>query len=348
VVGEGHDDAVAAAHVGFEVALGFGEPARGDRGALSLEGIALASRERRELGRAPQVGLDPELLENGPARVVRLPDEICRGKRRHQVRGERRSSLLPEPRLDQIGAALGGRVDDGLRERVQRALREGRERPQRLDLVSEELDADRLPSRRGEDVDDASAHGELTALLRLLDALVARQRQALGQAVHPRTVTGANRNGLGASVCRRDALREADGRGAHEAPGREDVERAGTFPDEMGRRLEPAPPADAAGGEEPYPSLAQEPARGLGGVARVGILREDADERAVPAREVERREEEREKRLRNARVGRTLRELPEAVSAGELASESGEDGFLGAGELVHDEGRKSPSAGRPS
>jgi hypothetical protein len=68
---------------------------------------------------------------------------------------------------------------------VQRALRERRKGAHRLDLVAEELDPQRFASGRREDVDQAAAHGELSALLDAVDALVAGEGEALGERVQP-------------------------------------------------------------------------------------------------------------------------------------------------------------------
>src|SRR4029450_6543076 len=62
-------------------------------------------------------------------------------------------------------------------------LRERREGPDRLDLVAEELDSQRLPACGREDVDQPAAHGELTALLDPLDAFVAGERDTLEKQV---------------------------------------------------------------------------------------------------------------------------------------------------------------------
>ena len=69
-------------------------------------------------------------------------------------------------------------IDPRVGDRVQRPLREGRERAHLLDLVPEQLDPQRLPPGRREDVDDAAADGELAALVDAVDALVARARRA--------------------------------------------------------------------------------------------------------------------------------------------------------------------------
>jgi hypothetical protein len=59
---------------------------------------------------------------------------------------------------------------------VERPLGKGREGPDRLDLVAEELDPQRLPAGRGEDVDDPAPQRELTALLGPVDPFVAGER----------------------------------------------------------------------------------------------------------------------------------------------------------------------------
>jgi hypothetical protein len=172
-VGERHDDPVPAADIAEEVAFGLREPAGGDRRALRLECVWLAGRKLGELDRAGQAEVDAQLLPDSLPGIVGLPDEIDPGKRRHEViRHAGRLSLFAEPGPHEIEPALGGRVDGRLLESVQRPLGEGRERPQGLDLVPEELDADRLPARRGEDVDEAAPHGELPSLLGLVDPFV--------------------------------------------------------------------------------------------------------------------------------------------------------------------------------
>ena len=105
-------------------------------------------------------------------------------------------------------APLGGRVDQRVVDGVQRALRERREGADRLDLVAEELDPERLAAGGREDVDDAAADGELAALLGLLDALVAGERERLGEAVDAGLVADADRDR------RRAARRRAAARSA--------------------------------------------------------------------------------------------------------------------------------------
>ena len=101
---EGDDGAQSAADEGSQLVLGLGEPARGDRGPLRLEGERLARRERVELDRAAQVDRPELLLGPDLADVVGLPDEIgAAGDGRDEVAGDRRGRVLVvvrERRLD--------------------------------------------------------------------------------------------------------------------------------------------------------------------------------------------------------------------------------------------------------
>ena len=66
---------------------------------------------------------------------------------------------------------------------MQRPLRERREGPERLDLVAEELHAQRVATGGREDVHEAASDGELPALLHSVDALVAGEREPFGEVV---------------------------------------------------------------------------------------------------------------------------------------------------------------------
>ena len=79
-----------------------------------------------------------------------------------------------------VGVDLRRRVELDPVGLPERALREGGEEPDRLDLVAEELDPRRLVLGRAEDVEDAAADRELTAVGDLLAALVAGAREQLG------------------------------------------------------------------------------------------------------------------------------------------------------------------------
>ena len=126
-------------------------PRAASAGRWRLERERLALRERVERGRAVEVELGAEpLLAQTCAHLVGLPDEVraarSSGGTRSSgaVRGARRPRRR-QRRLDQIGGAARppGRRRASL-DGVQRALRERREGADRLDLVAEELDPQRL------------------------------------------------------------------------------------------------------------------------------------------------------------------------------------------------------------
>ena len=109
---------------------------------------------------------------------------------------------------------------------------------------------------------------------------------------------------------------------------REHVERAGALADEVGRRLEPRVPADAAAGQERDALRSEEPPGRLRRVAGVRVLGEQADERA-PERFVQRGEQERQGRLGDAGArGQRGRELPQALVSGKLEGERVENGTV--------------------
>src|SRR5207248_10342708 len=122
---------------------------------------------------------------------------------------------------------------------MERALREGREGADRLHLVPEELDPERLAAGRREDVDDAAAHGELAALVGALDALVAGEGKVLGERVDARVVAYCDLEAGRTRRGRRHALGERDRGDADQATCGQHVERPGPFADEVRRRLEP-------------------------------------------------------------------------------------------------------------
>ena len=232
--------------------------------------------------------------------------------------------------------ALGGRVDGGLCDLAERALGERRERADLLDLVTEQLDAQRLTSRRREHVDEAAANGELAALLDPFDPLVARRREVLGECVDARLVAGRHLQRRRTGGERRQSLGDGGGRRADEPAAFEHRERTGALADEVRRRLEPRPEPDAARREEADRVVAEEPRGRLGGVARVGVLR---DEEHEPPSEllVQRRDDERQHRLGNAGArGQRGGELLEPLLRAEALDEAVENG------TVHDDG---PNAG---
>ena len=169
--------------------------------------------------------------------------------------------------------------------------------------------------------------GELASLLRLVDALVARERELLGQRVDPLLVARSNANRLRARLGRGQGLGERGCRGADEPAGGEDVESTCPLADEVRRRLQARAPAHAAAREERDAVVAEEPGGGLGDVARVGVLGREHDERAAELL-VRAANDERQRRLGDtrARLGQRLGERAEALTLGELADEGVEHG----------------------
>ena len=242
---ERNDDTLAGAHERSELVLGLGETARGDRRPLRLERERLVLRERIELRRPLERERRELVLFPDAPNVVGLEDEVGRTiERRHEIVRHRPDvAFVAVPLLDQVETPLRGGIDRARLDGMQRALRERRERADRLHLVAEELDAKRLASGRREDVDDAAANGELTAVVDPLDALVAGERKHLREASTPSSTPGASSIGAGRACGGGSGFGEARA-DAHTSPPRvEDVERSRSLADEVRRRLEPRLPA---------------------------------------------------------------------------------------------------------
>ena len=328
LVREGDQHAPALAEHPRELRLGLREPSCCDCGALGLEPMRLGVWEGVELGGALERDrLEPVLLPHAPD-VRRLPDEVGRaGDGWNEIVGDDRP-LVVETRLgrelglDEVAPALRSRVDHRLVDRVQRALRERRERAHLLDLVAEELDAKRLAARAREDVDEAAANGDLTALLHAIDARVAGQSQRLDERVEASLVADGDPERLRSPAVRRHAFRERPRRRGDEAPGGEHVERAGALPDEVSRRLQTRPEGHAAARQECDPRGIEVPPEGFGGVARVLVLGQDREEAAIAARLVKRGEHERQRRVGHARRrGKRVRERAKLLALGEHRDE---------------------------
>ncbi len=137
---------------------------------------------------------------------------------------------------------------------------------------------------------------------------------------------------------RRHSLGERRRGGADEPAGSENVERPGALTDEVRRRLEARGVRDAAAREQGDALRPEEPRRALRRVAGVGVLGQQDQE---PAAEllVERREDERERGLRDTGAAREgLRECLEAFAGRELCDE----GVKGC--LVHaNSGKRGPA-----
>jgi hypothetical protein len=338
---EGDDDALAGAHEGGQLVLGLAQPAGGDRGPLRLEGERLALRERVELCGAGEVDRREPFLVPDATHLVGLPDEI-RGAVEH---GDELSwGKLPETGLRDVldphdaEPSLRRRIHGHVMYGVQRALGERRKGPHAFDLVAEELDAQRLAPGGREDVDEAAPHRELAALLDPLDPFVARERKGLGEAVDAGLVPDRELVRRRALPLRRVPFGERRSGRADEPAGGEHVERTGTLAHEMRRRLEARVPADASARQERHAVGAEEPRGCVGGVPRVGVLRQQQHERPVEV-VVQRRDDEWQGRLRDSSArGQRLREGAETHVGRQRPHERVQRGPVGGGGLrVHDE-----------
>jgi hypothetical protein len=227
-----------------------------------------------------------------------------------------------------VSATLGGGVNDGHLDAVERPLRERRERAHLLDLVAEELDPERLAAGRREHVDEVAANRELAALLHPVDSLVAGERELLDQRLEPPLLAGSDCDRRGASPRRRHALGERRRRDDDEPAALQDVQRPRPLTDEVRRRREAGVPAHAATRQQCNPLLAEVPRGCLGDVARVGVLRDEERQSAAELL-VQRGEDERQHRLGHAGTSRQrLGELLEPLAPEELAHEREEDWAL--------------------
>ncbi len=246
----------------------------------------------------------------------------CQTRSGGRATGGTRSPGSSPSSADQVLAALGGRVDHGVVDGVERALGEGRERAHLLDLVAEELDAERLAAGAREDVDEPAAHRDLPALLRAVRACVAGERELLHEGVEVDLVSHRDADRVGTVRGRREPLRESPGRRAHEAALGEHRKRAGALAHEVRGRVEAGADRDAAARQQRHAGWVDVPADRLGGVARVLVLGKDAEQRPL-ARLAQRGEKERERGLGDARVGgERVRERAEAVALGERRDET--------------------------
>ncbi len=251
--------------------------------------------------------------------VVDLPDEVRWSReQRDTVRLER---LVIELQADE---PLACGEDQRVLHRMERALGERRERAHLFDLVSEELDPERLATRAREDVDEASANRDLPTLLDAFHTLVAGERELLDEGVETAGLGVHEADDVRAILGRRHSLGERAGGHADDPSAREDVERAGALTDEVRGGQKPGTEADTAAREESDELRIEVPADGLRNVASVLVLGKEADEGTFD-RCVQCREEERKRRLGDARIRRErVRERAEALALGELVDEAGE------------------------
>ena len=240
----GDHGAVARAQQLLELGLGLLQRARRRlRGlGVELDGLVGGQRRQREArapadGGADRVRVHVEMtgvvvVERGadvlPVVAQRRLDLLLGGDEDVGVGGEvqERAEAVDGEQLGDVGALvlqrgdlgdlamLGGELGRrGDLHRVgvpQRPLREGREPAQRLDLDVEQVDADRAVLRGRVDVEDAAAHRELTAVLDLVDALVARRDEIARDLVEIDEVADPQRHRARAQLGVRDLLAQRD------------------------------------------------------------------------------------------------------------------------------------------
>ena len=188
-----------------------------------------------------------EVIERGRRREQRCPDlrrvADGSGARFGRLRRERVGVGRPREPLHVLGEALGeplrhrakaraqalraalgheelrGRQEHHALDLAGRALVGRVERPERVDLVAEELDPDRQLGRRREDVDDAAAPGELAPPRDLEHRRVAELEQLAEQRALPDAGPDPQLPRLGGEVGRRDRVLEERLDARHEDPG---------------------------------------------------------------------------------------------------------------------------------
>ena len=318
LVRERHDHAASLPDHRGKLVLGFGEAAGGDGGPLCLEDMRLRTWKRVEPRRTLEVGRVEPLLPPHTDDVVELPDEVGRPV---EQRDEVAVVLGQDSELRIAIGPLARREDHGLVNRVERALRERRERPDLLDVVSEELHAQRLAAGAREDVHETAAHCELPALFHPLDAFVARDGERLDESVEAGAVRATEVHDIGSCLPRRDALGERPRRDADEPASFDYLERASALPDEVSGWLEAGSRVNPAAREQCDLCRIDVPADRLGEIARFLVLGEEAHERAAE-RAVECGEKKRENRLGDACVRReVVCECAKAFALGESVDE---------------------------
>ena len=246
-----------------------------------------------------------------------------------------------------LGGELGGGRDlDGLGV-AERALRERGEPAQRLDLVVEEVDADRALLRRRVDVEQAAADRELAAVLDLVDALVARGDEVGGRLVEVEQLADAQREAVRAQLRVGHLLGQRDGGDDHDRRlaarwrVQQRVERGDAQADEVRRRRQVRLVGDAAARVEAHGPRAQPGAQVGGEVARGAVVAGHDDRRAAHVAVGQRGEQVRPQRLRDERRAALVGE-PRGVG---IVLEMGEEGAEGHGVLAR---RTAAHHARPS
>ncbi len=158
----------------------------------------------------------------------------------------------------------------------ERALGEDREAPHRLDLVPEQLDADRLLLGRRIDVEDAPAERELSALLDLVGAVVAGVGEQERDVLQVDALALVERESLRSQLGVRDLFRESDrARDDHGGRVGHRVHRRDPEPGQVRRRIQVGFEGGSARRIDAHRARRQEGLQVAGQVAGGAIVRRD-------------------------------------------------------------------------
>ena len=337
---ERDDDVELLAQQSAQLVLGLGEAARRERRPLRVERERLALRQRGQLGRPVERDRrqsPPPPRPPAPRRATRRGRARGRTPARDR-RAPRAPALLPvvgpEVDLDELAPPLGGRDRSSPASTgAQRALRERRERADLLDLVAEELDPERLAAGRREDVDEPAAHRELAALLDPLDPLVAGGGELLGERVDPGLVARRDAKRRGPLARPAARLRRRAVADAQTSPPRSSTASArARSPTRCGGGSSPEPQRTPREGKSAtFSSPRNQPAASA--ASRASASSGSTHDEAALQLVVQRREDERQDRLRDAGARRQRGgELLEPLLRAEAFDEAVENG------TVHDDG----------
>ncbi len=256
------------------------------RRGVELRGVVLVDRAAHLVGVIGDRGLEILLGEQHDAGVAEEIERAQEAVEREQLGDVRALALVgDELRRDaQLGLQLGRRRDLHLVEIGDRALRERRERPQRLDLDVEEVDAHRVVGGRGEEIEQAAADRELAAVLHLLDPLVPAVDELDGELVEVDEVALLEREAVRPQLRVGDPLGECSRAGDDHRRGLrggrdlriggidERVDRGDPQTDEVRRRSEVTLVGDASA-RVPARPLRREPRRELMASSRASSSR---------------------------------------------------------------------------
>ena len=310
--GPGHHGAVAGAEELLELGLGLAQRAGRGVGALGAELVLLVAADAGQpqagaclerLGQPVRVDVEvvgvvvveargdvlPQVTEGGRELLLGCDrDERVVGHELEQLlelvdrqhvgdvgtlRGLGRGGDLGQ--LAVLGGELGGRRDLHALGLLERALGEGGEPGQALDLDVEQLAANRALLGGGVDVEDVAADGELAALLDLVDALVAAGDELRRDLVEVEQAALLDREAVRAQRGVGDLLGERRSRGDKHGgllPIDKVVESGDAQADQVRGRVEMGLVAHAAGRVEAHGAGREEGLQVGGEVARRAVV----------------------------------------------------------------------------